>query len=111
MIKQIVIIVLVLTLITFYFYERESFKFIPDTVKYLIKVNYKTKIKKLNEIENNDIFSVDYNWTTNLGNYIYDNILDRYYIIEKGYYYSIPDFKRYTLTIVKNVNVNFFKIK
>jgi hypothetical protein len=112
MIKQIVIIVLVLILIVLFCCGiKEPFKTTPGQVKYPIKKKYPYNTKKLTEIKSDDIFFVDYPWTTKFGNYIHSLKEDRYYIIEKGFYYNIPDPESYHLTIVKNVNVNFFKIK
>ncbi len=113
MIKQIVIIVLVLvSILLFYFCPTKSdFKLIEEQVKYPIKKKFASQTKKLSEIKNDEVFFVDYNWSTEYGNYIYSQKEDRYYIIEKGYYYNIPDPEKFPLTIVKNVNVNFFKIK
>jgi len=112
MIKQIVITVLILLIIVLYFNSlKEKFKIIPGQVKYPIKNKYPFESKKLSEIDNSDVFFVDYPWTTEYGNYIHSINEDRYYIIEKGFYYNIPDPESYHLTIVKNVNVNFFKIK
>jgi hypothetical protein len=112
MFKQIVVI-LILILILIYFYpSKSSFVLIENMVKYPITKSTKTtETKKLNEITDTDVFFIDLHWSSSNNNFIYDTLDDRYYIIDKGYYYNIPKGNRYSLEISKNVNVKFFKIK
>ena len=111
MFKQIVVI-LILILVLIYFYPyRSSFVPVEGKVKYPISKHQSFETKKLSEINNSDVFFMDIPWSSSNNNFIYDTLEDRYYIIDKGYYYNIPDYTRYSLEISKNVNVKFFKIK
>jgi len=60
----------------------------------------------LEKIQNKYIFYTNQKWSTKNNNYIYDILLDKYYIVDKDYYYYIPD-KRYKLVINNNINVMF----
>jgi len=82
-----------------------------DIIKYSLSDSDKTLIDKqcdkvgLQDIKSNCIFYQDYTWNTKNNNYIYDTKVDKYYLIDKGYYYFIPDLKRYTVHIGKNTTV------
>ena len=56
----------------------------------------------LKNITCNCIFYQEYPWSTKNNNYIHDTFLNKYYIIDKGYYYYIPDLNRYLITVSKN---------
>ena len=113
MFKQIVVILILILVLIIYFYPyRSSFIAVEGKVKYPIsKHTPTTQSKNLSEINNSDVFFMDIPWSSSNNNFIYDTLEDRYYIIDKGYYYNIPDDNRYSLEISKNVNVKFFKIK
>jgi hypothetical protein len=81
--------------------HKETLKYpLDDSDKDFLQKN--TIDSKLSEITTNSIFYQDYLWSTKNNNYIYDSTLDKYYIIDRGYYYYIPDIKRYSLVINKN---------
>ena len=70
-----------------------------------------SSFKQINEIKGKDIiFYSEYIWSSKNNNYIHDKQTDTYYIIDSGHYYYIPDTKRYTLTINKNINVFVFDL-
>jgi len=79
-----------------------------DIIKYLFNDSDEHFLKKnsspsyLKDVIGNSIFYQDYTWNTKNNNYIYDTLLDKYYIIDRGYYYYLPDLIRYTLHIGKN---------
>ena len=56
----------------------------------------------LKNVKSNFIFYQEYPWSTKNNNYIHDTVLDKYYIIDKGYYYYIPDLTRYLIVVTKN---------
>ena len=50
----------------------------------------------------NCVFYQEYPWSTKNNNYIHDTFLDKYYIIDKDYYYHIPDLNRYSVVVTQN---------
>jgi len=49
--------------------------------------------------ENFNLFYTDTTWSTKNNNYIHDTINDKYYIIDYGYYYYLPNLKDFKITI------------
>ena len=55
------------------------------------------------------LFYTEQQWSSKNNNYIHDKLLDRYYIIDKGYYYYINNIdSRYNIVINKNSNIKLF---
>ena len=79
-----------------------------ETIKYPFDDSDKDFLRKnctdskLSEITSSSIFYQDYLWSTKNNNYIHDTTLDKYYIIDRDYYYFIPDTTRYSIIINKN---------
>jgi hypothetical protein len=114
MFKLFIFLFLLILSITILLLRRKKSTFVVNgNVKYKMEqenYNVKTIPLKLDQITD-EVFYTDTPWSTSNNNYIYDKLEDRYYIIDKGYYYHINDPERYKLKISKNVNVNSFKIK
>jgi hypothetical protein len=49
--------------------------------------------------ENFNLFYTETTWSTKNNNYIHDTINDKYYIIDSGYYYYLPNLKDFKITI------------
>jgi len=123
MFKQILIIVLIIVLSYFViknvlivFHKLYLSEFVvkytlSDSDKKFIKLySNQTTINDLNEDVN--IFYTTFPWTTKNNNYIHDIKNDRYYIIDSGYYYYLPNSKDYQLTINnKTLIINLFDNK
>lgn len=75
------------------------------TDKSFLKMN--SKITTLND-PNLELFYTDSKWSITNNNYIYDTLIDRYYIIEPGYYYYINPKNRYKITIEGSSEINLF---
>ena len=60
---------------------------------------------KLSELTGKIIFYTSLSWATKNNNYIHDQLIDKYYIIDKDYYYYIPN-DRYKINIGKDIFVN-----
>lgn len=99
------VIFIVYTIIKNNFYKLHIHK---ETLKYPLDDNDKDFLRKntidseLNEIKSNCIFYQDYLWSTKNNNYIHDTILDKYYIIDRDYFYYIPPDPRYKIVVNKN---------
>lgn len=57
---------------------------------------------------NKIIFYTDVVWSTKNNNYIYDIKNDRYFIIDKGYYYYLDNMKDYIMTVDKPIKIKLF---
>ena len=67
-----------------------------------------SKDSTLKNVTHECIFYQDYIWSTKNNNYIYDTLLDKYYIIDRGYFYYFPGTKRYQLHISQNKKIKLF---
>jgi len=111
---MIVIIVLIVICVKFIFIRFQKLYIHNDIIKYTLNQSdsnilkmYSDK-KDISSMNNKSIFYSDHSWNTKNNNYIHDTENDRYYIIDSGYYYYIPDPKRYLLIVNKNIPVNIF---
>ena len=123
MFKQILIIVLIIVLsyfiiknILIVFHKLYLSEFVikyplsESDQKYLKMYSKNSTISNLNDGIN--IFYITVPWTTKNNNYIHDLKNDRYYIIDSGYYYYLPNLKEYQLTINnKSLLINLFDNK
>jgi len=104
----IIIIIIIIKLGISSFYKLHIYK---EIIKYPFNNSDTSFFQKwcinseLKNVNSNCIFYQDYLWSTKNNNYIYDNHLDKYYIIDRGYYYYIPYIKRYTLHIKSNKKI------
>jgi hypothetical protein len=116
MFKQVllkgIIPLIIVTIVLIFILKKPKLILNPEVFKYPLtekshfsKSIYLNDLKKLNEIA----FYTNLSWSTKNNNYIYDKKLDRYYIIEPGYYYYIPDSKRIKLKINKNIKVFYLE--
>jgi len=88
-----------------------------SVVKYPIldyDINFLNKKSKSESIEvllklKRYLFYTDKPWSSKNNNYIHDKLLDRYHIIDKGYYYFLEE-SRYTLVINNKCNIKLFDI-
>jgi hypothetical protein len=110
----VILIYFIVNLLLFHFHK---IYFDTDIVKYKLNsydhkyLKMYSSFKQINEIKGKDIiFYSEYIWSSKNNNYIHDKQTDTYYIIDSGHYYYIPDTKRYTLTINKNINVFVFDL-
>ena len=112
MFKHFLIIgTIIVIIVVIYLCKKDTFVVIPNQVKYLQNASkFESTPMKINDITD-EVFYQDIPWSSSNNNYIHDTVDDRYYIIDKGYYYHISDHNRYKIVITKNVNVNSFKIK
>ena len=109
------IIILIVICVKFIFITQKLYIH-NDIVKYSLNKSdlgvlkmYSDK-KDISSVNNKSIFYSDYSWNTQNNNYIHDTEIDRYYIIDSGYYYYVPD-SRYTVIVNKNIPVNIFDIQ
>ena len=84
----------------------EVFKYPLTDKSHFTKSIYLNDLKKLSGLA----FYTNLNWSTKNNNYIYDKKLERYYIIEPGYYYYIPS-NRIKLKVNKNIKVFYLEKK
>ena len=105
----LIIIVLSYYLIKFSLFSLHKLELNKEIIKYpLIYDSDKELLQKystdseLKNVKSNFIFYQEQPWSTKNNNYIHDTLLNKYYIIDKGYYYYIPDLNRYPLTITNN---------
>ena len=111
----IILIVIVLSyyLIKFSLFSMHKLTLDKEIIKYpLTDETDKELLQKystdseLKNVKSNFIFYQDYPWSTKNNNYIHDELIDKYYIIDKDYYYHIPNFNRYKITIGKDIIIN-----
>jgi hypothetical protein len=72
----------------------------PDLVKNFLSESDKSFLKKYSKKTNEikpGIFYIDKQWSTKNNNYLYDKLKERYYIIEKDYYYFIKNLDRFII--------------
>ena len=104
----IILIIIIIKLGISSFYKLHIYK---EIIKYPFNNSDKNFLQKscidseLKNVNSNCIFYQDYLWSTKNNNYIYDTLLDKYYIIDRGYYYYIPDIKRYILHVKSNKKI------
>ena len=111
-----VVIILIVICVKFIFIRFQKLYIHNDIIKYTLNQSdsnilkmYSDK-KDISSVNNKSIFYSDYSWNTQNNNYIHDTEIDRYYIIDSGYYYYVPD-TRYSLIVNKNIPVNIFDIQ
>ena len=122
MFKQILII-LIIIIILIVLIKRLTYKLIlsESTVKYTLNgtdrkfitcnsIPYNTSE---NTFENNThgiVLTVINNYSTNNNNYIYDKVNSMYYILDKDYYYYIPNLDNFEMVLnkVKIMNIEKF---
>jgi hypothetical protein len=113
LLKGLIPLIIIIIVLIFIFKKtnlnlnNEVFKYQLTDKSYFTETSNLNDLKKLNEIA----FYTNLNWSTNNNNYIYDKKLDRYYIIEPGWYYYIPDSKRIKLKVNKNIKVFYLEKK
>ena len=113
LLKGIIPLIIVIIVLIFTFKKSnlvlntEVFKYPLTDKSHFTDCIYLNDLKFLNEIS----FYTNLNWSSKNNNYIYDKKLDRYYIIEPGYYYYIPDSKRIKLKVNKNIKVFYLEKK
>ena len=117
MFKQIIVLSLFIFLSYFtcsYILKKNYCKFyyIDSIIKYplncKIKNVTKTTFRDIELIDNYIFYTLE---KINCKNYIYDKILDCYYLIEPGYYYYIKNKKDIELHFNPNTVIYYFKIK
>jgi hypothetical protein len=108
------VILIILILLTYYLIKTVLFSIhrLPinkEIIKYpLMYHSDKELLQKysidsdLKNITCNCVFYQEYPWSTKNNNYIHDTLLDKYYIIDKEYYYYIPDLNRYSVIVAQN---------
>ena len=115
----VIITVLILFIVKIILIKLHKIYFYKDIIKYKFNnydlqhlKNHSVK-RKLSELKDMDsyIFYQEQTWSSKNNNYIHDTVNDRYYIIDSGYYYYIPDSKRYSLFINKNNEIYNFDLK
>ena len=89
-----------------------KFYYIDSIIKYplncKIKNVTKTTFRDIELIDNYIFYTLE---KINCKNYIYDKILDCYYLIEPGYYYYINENPNLIMNFNSNLNVFYSKIK
>ena len=114
----VIIIVLILFIVKIIFIKFHKIYFYKDIIKYKFNEhdlqhlkNHSVK-RNLSELKGMDsyIFYQEQAWSSKNNNYIHDTVNDRYYIIDSGYYYYIPD-SRYSLFVNKNNEIYNFDLK
>jgi hypothetical protein len=83
-----------------------KYKFNEYDLQHLKNHSIKRNIQDLKSMDSY-IFYQEQKWNSKNNNYIHDTINDRYYIIDYGYYYYIPD-SRYSLIVNKNNEIYHF---
>ena len=112
----IILVIIIIIIVSYYFiksimikyhklYLNESIIKYPftDTDKSFFDKNNITV--KLSELKDKSVFYISSIWSTKNNNYIHDTIDNRYYIIDRGYYYYIPSLDRYSINIGKDIYV------
>ena len=95
------LIILLLSVIVFYsIFKKIYIKYhklnLNGNIKFIMSetdreyINLNSKKVLLSDVKSG-IFYTTSKWTTKNNNYIHDKILDRYYIIDKNYYYQLND--------------------
>jgi len=81
--------------------HKETLKYpLDDSDKDFLRKN--TTESELKELKPNTIFYQDHLWSTKNNNYIHDTTIDKYYIIDRDYFYYIPPDPRYKIVVNKN---------
>ena len=115
---MIILLIIILFIVKIIFIKFHKIYFYKDIIKYKFN-NYDIQHlknhsvnKSIVNIKNMDsyIFYQEHIWSSKNNNYIHDILDDRYYIIDQGYYYYIPDSKRYSLFVNKNNNIYHFDL-
>jgi hypothetical protein len=109
----IFILIIIVKMILFHFHK---IYFDKNVIKYKFNTNdlnhlkrYSNK-KKIINLKNNSIFYSDYPWTSKNNNYIHDIVNDKYYIIDSGYYYYIPESDNFKIHVNKDISINDFDL-
>ena len=114
----VIMIIIIFVIIKIILIKFHKIYFYKDIIKYKFN-NYDLQHLKNHSVQksidnlkymDSYIFYQEYAWRSNNNNYIHDTLNDRYYIIDQGYYYYIPDSKRYSLFINKNNNIYHFDL-
>jgi hypothetical protein len=109
-----VIFIIVSYLVTKYILRKNyrRFYFINGIIKYPLTCKIKnaiyTPISQIKDLNNIIFYTKD---KANSENYIYDKIMDYYYLIEPGYYYYIKNKKSIDLNFNSNSYIFLLKLK
>ena len=115
----IIILFIIFMIVKVIFIKFHKIYFYKDIIKYKFNQydlqhlkNHSVK-RNVADLKNMDsyIFYQEQVWSSKNNNYIHDTVNDRYYIIDSGYYYYIPDSKRYSLFTNKNNEIYHFDLK
>jgi hypothetical protein len=105
----LIIVISSYTLIKFSVFSLHKLSINKEIVKYPLTDDLDRELLQkysvdsdLKNVRSNFIFYQDHPWSTKNNNYIHDTLLNKYYIIDTGHYYYIPDLNRYSLTVSKN---------
>jgi hypothetical protein len=120
MFKHFFIIIILIIVLSYYIISFLSSYFYKLTIsesilKYSLTENDIKFFKKYSKKENlknvkKGIFYTQKQWNTKNNNYIYDSLKDRYYLIDKGYYYYISNTTRYKIVIKNDIVINLINL-